>query len=52
LANRLLHHDGAPQLGPVNIHHLLERLTDLLQAEPQAAGCETRLRPQRAGSAR
>lgn len=34
LANRLLHHDGAPQLGPVNIHHLLERLTDLLQAEP------------------
>ncbi|OOG43612.1 ATP-binding protein [Rhodanobacter sp. C05] len=34
LANRLLHHDGAPQLGPVNIHQLLERLTDLLQAEP------------------
>ena len=34
LANRLLHHDGAPQLGPLNIHHLLERLTDLLQAEP------------------
>ncbi|MHB1271402.1 MAG: two-component system sensor histidine kinase NtrB [Rhodanobacter sp.] len=34
LANRLLHHDGAPQLGPVNIHHLLERLTDLLLAEP------------------
>ncbi|MEP6898663.1 MAG: ATP-binding protein [Rhodanobacter sp.] len=33
LANRLLHHDGAPQLGPVNIHQLLERLTDLLQAE-------------------
>jgi hypothetical protein len=36
LANRLLHHDGAPQLGAVNIHHLLERLTDLLQAQPQA----------------
>jgi len=34
LANRLLHHDGAAQLGPVNIHQLLERLTDLLQAEP------------------
>ena len=34
LANRLLHHDGAPQFGPVNIHQLLERLTDLLQAEP------------------
>jgi len=33
LANRLLHHDGAAQLGPVNIHRLLERLTDLLQAE-------------------
>jgi two-component system nitrogen regulation sensor histidine kinase GlnL len=35
LANRLLHNDGAAQLGPVNIHQLLERLTDLLQAEPQ-----------------
>lgn len=35
LANRLLHHDGAPQFGAVNIHHLLERLTDLLQAEPR-----------------
>ena len=34
LANRLLHHDGAPQLGPVNIHQLLEWLADLLQAEP------------------
>jgi two-component system nitrogen regulation sensor histidine kinase GlnL len=34
LANRLLHHDGAVQLGPVNIHQLLERLGDLLQAEP------------------
>ena len=36
LANRLLHHDGAAQLGPVNIHQLLERLTDLLQAETAA----------------
>lgn len=36
LANRLLHHDGAPRLVAVNIHHLLERLADLLQAEPQA----------------
>jgi two-component system nitrogen regulation sensor histidine kinase GlnL len=34
LANRLLHHDGSAQLGPVNIHQLLERLADLLQAEP------------------
>lgn len=34
LANRLLHHDGAAQLGPVNIHRLLERLVDLLLAEP------------------
>jgi two-component system nitrogen regulation sensor histidine kinase GlnL len=33
LANRLLHHDGAVRLGPVNVHQLLERLTDLLQAE-------------------
>ena len=36
LANRLLHHDGAPRLGPVNIHEQLEWLTDLLQAEPEA----------------
>lgn len=36
LANRLLHHDGAAQLGPVNIHQLLERLADLLQAEPSS----------------
>lgn len=34
LANRLLHHDGAPRLGPVNLHQLLERLSDLIQAEP------------------
>ncbi|MFI4927951.1 MAG: nitrogen regulation protein NR(II) [Burkholderiales bacterium] len=34
LANRLLHHDGAAQLGPVNIHQLLEHLDDLLLAEP------------------
>lgn len=34
LANRLLRHDGAAQPGPVNIHRLLERLCDLLQAEP------------------
>jgi two-component system nitrogen regulation sensor histidine kinase GlnL len=34
LANRLLHHNGVPQLGPVNVHQLLERFTDLLQAEP------------------
>jgi two-component system nitrogen regulation sensor histidine kinase GlnL len=33
LANRLLHHDGAPQFGPVNIHQLLERVSDLLLAE-------------------
>ncbi|HZX70573.1 MAG TPA: ATP-binding protein [Rhodanobacter sp.] len=34
LANRLLHHDGAARFSPVNIHQLLERLADLLQAEP------------------
>lgn len=34
LANRLLHHDGTPRLGPVNPHRLLERLVELLQAEP------------------
>ncbi|TAL82665.1 MAG: PAS domain-containing sensor histidine kinase [Rhodanobacter sp.] len=34
LANRLLNHDGAARLGAVNIHHLLQHLTDLLQAEP------------------
>jgi two-component system, NtrC family, nitrogen regulation sensor histidine kinase GlnL len=34
LANRLLHHDGAPRLGLVNLHQLLERLSDLIQAEP------------------
>ena len=34
LANHLLHHDGAPRLGAVNPHALLERLEDLLQAEP------------------
>jgi two-component system nitrogen regulation sensor histidine kinase GlnL len=34
LANRLLHHDGVPRLGPVNPHRLLERLCELLQAEP------------------
>jgi two-component system nitrogen regulation sensor histidine kinase GlnL len=33
LANRLLHHDGAVQLGAVNIHQLLEWLVDLLRAE-------------------
>jgi two-component system nitrogen regulation sensor histidine kinase GlnL len=36
LANRLLYNDGVPKLGPVNIHHLLQRLTDLLQTEPSA----------------
>ena len=34
LANRLLRHDGAAQLGAVSIHQLLDRLSDLLQAEP------------------
>jgi two-component system nitrogen regulation sensor histidine kinase GlnL len=35
LANRLLRHDGAAaQLGEVNIHQQLERLGDLLLAEP------------------
>jgi len=34
LANRLLRQGGAAQLGPVNIHEQLERLSDLLLAEP------------------
>jgi two-component system, NtrC family, nitrogen regulation sensor histidine kinase GlnL len=38
LANRLLHHDGAPRLGPVNLHQLLERLGELIQAEPSPPG--------------
>ncbi|MHC1480976.1 two-component system sensor histidine kinase NtrB [Frateuria aurantia] len=34
LANRLLYHDaGAVQLGPVNIHHVLERLKGLMLAQ-------------------
>lgn len=37
LASRLLHHDGAPKLGPVNVHELLERLAGLLHAEAGAA---------------
>ena len=37
LANRLLHHDGAPRLATVNVHRLLERLVELLQAEPSPA---------------
>lgn len=36
LANRLLHHEGAARLAPVNIHQQLERLADLLHAEPNA----------------
>ena len=35
LASRLLHNDGAPTLAPVNIHQPLQRVADLLQAEPQ-----------------
>lgn len=34
LANRLLHHDGAPRLGAVNLHQLFERLGELIRAEP------------------
>lgn len=34
LANRLLHHDGGARLGAVNIHQLLDRLCELLRAEP------------------
>ncbi len=34
LAKRLLHHDGAARVGPLNIHDLLARLADLLRAEP------------------
>ncbi|RDI99171.1 PAS domain-containing sensor histidine kinase [Dyella solisilvae] len=38
LANRLLRHGGAARLGPVNIHEQLERLGDLLLAEPAPPG--------------
>ncbi|HKR75941.1 MAG TPA: ATP-binding protein [Rhodanobacter sp.] len=34
LANRLLHHGGAAQVGAVNVHQLLDRLSELLRAEP------------------
>ncbi len=34
LADRLLHHDGAPALAPVNIHAVLRRALDLLQLAP------------------
>ena len=34
LANRLLHHDGAARLGAVSVHQLLDRLGELLRAEP------------------
>jgi len=34
LANRLLHRDGAARLGTVNIHELLDRLAELMRAEP------------------
>ncbi|HUA79696.1 MAG TPA: ATP-binding protein [Dyella sp.] len=34
LANRLLHHDGAPRLGAVNLHQLFDRLGELIRAEP------------------
>ena len=36
LANRLLHHGGAAQLSEVNVHQLLDRLSELLQAEPSS----------------
>lgn len=34
LANRLLHHDGAPHLALVNLHQLMERVGGLIRAEP------------------
>ncbi|MFC3653199.1 nitrogen regulation protein NR(II) [Dyella humi] len=34
LANRLLHHDGAPRLSLVNLHQLMERVGELIRAEP------------------
>jgi two-component system nitrogen regulation sensor histidine kinase GlnL len=33
LANRLLHHDGAPRLVLVNLHQLMERVGELIRAE-------------------
>jgi two-component system nitrogen regulation sensor histidine kinase GlnL len=41
LANRLLRHDGAPHLAPVNLHQLMERVAELIRAEPKPP----RLRP-------
>ncbi|HEX8778375.1 MAG TPA: ATP-binding protein, partial [Rhodanobacter sp.] len=35
LANRLLHRDRAAQIGAVNVHELLDRLSELLRAEPR-----------------
>ena len=35
LANRLLHNDGAPRLTPVNLHQLMERVGELIRAEPK-----------------
>lgn len=34
LANRLLNNDGVVRLERVNVHHVLQRLDDLLRAEP------------------
>lgn len=36
LANRLLHHDRQARLAAVNIHELLDRVADLVRAEPDA----------------
>lgn len=36
LANRLLHHGGGVQLANVNIHELLDRVSELVRAEPGA----------------
>jgi two-component system nitrogen regulation sensor histidine kinase GlnL len=36
LADGLLRHGGAPRIGPVNVHELLERLEALVAAEPEA----------------
>lgn len=37
LADRLLHHGGRPQLGPVDMHALLDRVQAVLDGQPQAA---------------
>ncbi len=42
LADRLLHHGGRPQLQPVNVHALLDRVATLLRSEAPAGSLACR----------